>query len=440
MFDRAARFREVTIFLLNRSISTHAAALQEDVRSRIENLEAEDIDAKILTERSENPPGWKRFLDGFGYRSSQMQNVSHSAVVLVKHQGRFFAFAFGPAGRHRIDDANIEKRFGLKVVLNCIESDSIKAVTSVDTDLEVHIHRKAQVPTSISQLKLDIVTEKITTISGVPLNPDFAEIATGADALRLKGDYTIGSIPLLLSRCVSYFQSNRYKKDFAFVDKMLPIDDADLVGSLNGSLRKMLMDYSETIDIGMLDIQFDDDANSFEIKFRDFEIVVSKLQVEDVFTFIEKRQIREKDVFDIRIVPYEGKARLGSIPIRECLTTDISHQGKNYLLSMGMWYEVDSSYLATVNQKVDSFPESTLNPFPYQKDIDANENAYNQRLSNSLSGLCLDGKFIRFDGDKIEPCDILIGQDSFIHLKRGTNFQKTSHFLSQGVNAGLLAS
>src|SRR5690606_16523899 len=136
---------------------------------------------------------------------------------------------------------------------------------------------------------------------------------------------------------------------------------------------------------------------------------------------------------------------------------------RTYILSSGIWYEIDKEFYSNLKKNIDSIPSPDSKNVIYidfnskihykmvKKDgkdkAQLSEGKYNENLTEKNRILMLDREDYRVDTEtmrkygfksqsSIELCDALyFTQDKiqFIHIKRHTNASGTSHLLTQAL-------
>lgn len=117
------------------------------------------------------------------------------------------------------------------------------------------------------------------------------------------------------------------------------------------------------------------------------------------------------------------------------------YDGKNYLHWNGEWYHFDQRFIDWVNQQVglaykgDGATKLALPP--WSKSETDSEKEYNELLADTLDGICLDGTSLKNVAmhSSIEPCDVLLREGIFIHVKRVESSAPTSHLIAQALTS-----
>ncbi|MGC0239024.1 DUF6119 family protein [Arthrobacter sp. SD76] len=127
----------------------------------------------------------------------------------------------------------------------------------------------------------------------------------------------------------------------------------------------------------------------------------------------------------------------GKLPVRKWLSYETDRHGRKYFLHGGRWYIMERDYAETVRKRtVEIFNRaSPLPALPAWTTKSGDELAYNQELAELTGGLCLDRQLIQGDTRKgrIEACDVLLKDGTFIHVKHADSSSPASHLLAQAL-------
>jgi len=101
---------------------------EDIIKPGTRGIEIEGVGEFYAEDSRSRHPDWVRdFFVGALARNFTIRTASAKGVLLVKAKRRIFAIVFGH-GRHLLNDSVIEERFGLKIVLNCVESQSLRSI------------------------------------------------------------------------------------------------------------------------------------------------------------------------------------------------------------------------------------------------------------------------------------------------------------------------
>jgi uncharacterized protein (TIGR04141 family) len=116
----------------------------------------------------------------------------------------------------------------------------------------------------------------------------------------------------------------------------------------------------------------------------------------------------------------------------QCFGYHLSLQGKEYILSFGVWYEVTGDFLGKINSKVAAIPPPKVQLPDWNKG--ETEPEYNLRCGQVHGFLSMDVKPVMVGGkhSKLEFCDTLHLQSKTLYFaKIASKSSGMSHLLEQ---------
>jgi hypothetical protein len=121
MAKRRERFRTLGIYLFKENISNPAQALRSGIPTKKIQLKkgSRVVGDLYIRQGLQKPPIWASFFEEYILKSELGSVQTTSAVLLIPVENRMFALTFGQ-GWSLLKNGSWEERFGLKVVLNCI--------------------------------------------------------------------------------------------------------------------------------------------------------------------------------------------------------------------------------------------------------------------------------------------------------------------------------
>ena len=149
------------------------------------------FNAKLfIRKRKISEPAWFLFLkDYFDFSINDPNSTTNSLVLLIESNSRVFAVTFG-YGFTAIKRSQIEKNFGLKIVLNSVDDDKLDIVdyfsinsSSVNKSKHKRIHVHGGTPTYDFEIRE--TSDLIKMISGKPKEKNFAKKISGADSITI---------------------------------------------------------------------------------------------------------------------------------------------------------------------------------------------------------------------------------------------------------------
>ncbi|MBR2840048.1 TIGR04141 family sporadically distributed protein [Candidatus Saccharibacteria bacterium] len=393
--------------------------------------------------------------DFFGLDSSDHLGIFSSSVkvaLLVKNLSgeNKVVITFGN-GRHLMRQDVYIKRFGLITALNSIAVDGIKSLTK--TKLESNpVKSKEQRPHASNMLEFgtDIVQDLIGGVSG-ETESRYVEVlgnrVTGSDALSIVTKCNIENVTEILEIILDIYKKDDYKKNYGWVDKIRDIKDRSEINNLNAKLMEHFNGLSDTesrvrswastpeyIDDELLGGYCIQIGNSVSAESE----LLYDIQKEDILGKVSG-EITMEALKKIKVLAISAEGG-GKVFTRwnsfKCFYAEIEEDDRIYLLVDGYWYDVGKDFSDEIAEKMDKYVGwSGLDLLDYNH---KNEKEYNLALANYLDdAICCDGQLIPI-GDGVELCDVLVGDDVFIHVKRYSRSAALSHLFGQGFVSGEL--
>lgn len=387
-------------------------------------------------------PKWVDFLDFPDTEKSKIVNNNSFCVVFLYVSKRWFAISFG-MGHVKINSEAIEQGFGLKIVLNSVDENSLKSA-DIRTPDENSLVRRTQTSRGANQnaFNINVETDLIKGLSGTPQNATLGSYMAGSDALTLHRKAELKDLSEICKIAFTQYQKNDYKKNFSWIDKISNERQETVIKSLKDKLITSLTLALTSGTYGNLDFAFPIIYNPEKFNFIKYTGFNSRKIYPDIsieeyindlknkgFTsykedYLKKHKIQECDD--------RGKSHGEQWKVYDFLVYETILDGNTYILSAGLWYKIDKT-LAT---EVESFFNSTKKiKLPSAKEKE-NESQYNERISKEgrKDLLCMDKELLTPSGatTKIETCDFFSKKRKIIHIKDKTSSSRLSHLFSQG--------
>lgn len=409
---------------------------------------SEDVMALFVKSPVAALPRWATLFEGIlEEKLENLINSSSSAVLLLKHENRIFAFTFG-YGRSLINLSLVEENFGLKVALNSVDADKIRSVNIKNLDTVV---RQSTVQTSqagsVDTFGLNLDRDILNGVTGLSNDPVLGERISGSVALHLSLSIKANGLTALCSKLIEKFNSKTYRERFSWVDHIADIKNISLINELNGLLIKAIQGKDfERLYLAIPDIIDWQRVKGFKYKDSD-ELVREDIHIIDVLPPDEK--LKEKVSVDwlkrksVLAVDTESEQIIDGWPLYRCINYEVRKDDKDsstYLLTAGKWFKIDTDYVKTVSRGITKIPE--YNKFQFPEHEGEMEGDYNKRVSDSDKTRCvlMDMKNINYGGghSKVEFCDLYIDKTDFVHVKRFRGSPALSHLFLQGLNSAFL--
>lgn len=403
-------------------------------------------------------PEWvsRFFLDRLNC-AQKLKAASAAGVLIVTREydrvQRTFAVTFG-SGRYILRDDITEPRFGLRIALNSIQYDSLRSVDYNKMDgVPSIVRNQVSRLTGIEDFNIDTQVNLLKSITGTPPDEQQEEIGssmTGSDSLALNSSVTVNGILAKLDQLYRLYQSEAYKRHFAWVDNIEAIGDRALIGRLDQKLIEQI-NARQTENVWMAIPTIVDWAGIQYFKFSgrgsaEYEDISIDAVLRDKFE--DRTDLRVAEFKIERVKSYDDNdTLLKEWPLYKCLYAEIREGDSLYLLNDGLWYKIEANFYAEVERAYNSVTAAAID-FVRWRLVERNgkerfelESDYNKRLADSNEDFCdMDCEYIRpVPGQsKIEFCDVFTKAGQIIHVKRKGGSELLGHMLNQGRVSGEL--
>ncbi len=439
--------RTLTIYLVHHGIEDHTAIVRPGATQHPVSIVGRDAADLYVKVGYAHPPPWVTFFAGAAGDLSSVQGQSTGAVLLIEARQRLFAITFG-FGHLMLQPGVTDERFGLKVTLNAVDHNQIRSVDRETLDSATpHSQIQASRATSITDFGLNVEQDLLRAVTGKPRDTTLGKRLTGKDGLRTTGPFRLGDLPQLLPRFPAESKKDDYKEHFAWVDHIREVKDANLRQRLDdflqGRLRQeelegMWLAIPERIDWQTNDgFTYSTAANA---ERRD------DIHLRSFLAYVRNPAIITVDAIKHRYRVYAHGSENDTIQhvwsVYQCLYAEVEHQGAQYLLNTGTWYNVDRTFRARIERAFQNVPRRAVD-LPNAEAGEA-ERDYNTRVHNSAprTYALMDRRTIPYPDPQspIELCDLYTSRKELIHVKKYGQSGTLSHLFAQGVmSATLLA-
>ncbi len=442
---------KLSVYLIKSEYSEHKDILKEI--DKLKSSKIDDVGTFYYGESHTFKPSWLGKFFGTSLSDTEdLFNASSKGILLISAstdsgKNRIFAIPFG-YGWTLLNPGVWEERFGLKVVLNILDSGSLRRIdkknmSSVPKDTSEQLSRAGVA----ADFGIDFEQDLIRSITGKTKVEQFGKTITGKDAINVAAKVDLSSIKDFLKECYEKYESDDYKENFGWVDQISDIRDPKVIETLNGKLVQNIKDQNfdktwmavpELVDWSdVKGFVYKKNSEDYEddIHLPDFLSSLSEDEKNDLDLDILKR----KKVYCFSASSDELKHQWKAYDCLYCEIQD-DEKKKTYLLSNGNWYEVEKDFANQINsdykQVHDGNPLLELPVYKHK-----NENDYNEKVAEQNQDFCcMDRKNIKHGGgySKIEFCDLITKDKKIVHVKRYGGSAVLSHLFSQGVVSGEL--
>lgn len=388
-------------------------------------------------------PNWVKFLSKAKVpQLDAMTTRSSSAVLLVRTSGRVFAFVFG-YGRYLLNPSAMEERFGLITTLNSINRAQIRSIDrKVIDSLSRQVREFVNKDTEVRYFGIDIEQDMLSSVTGMSNIPELGTRISGRDIFSAAIKILPEQLPTFATQAFKQFNKKDYQKDFGWIDNIKEVIDPSVKSTLNDELLALLSEEvqgnRQAGKIWMAVPEIVDWVRIEGFRFSQSESAElnADLHLTDFFnslrdpTRINMNTLKSRRAFAI---DHESGATAFQWSVIRCICCELEHNNETYILSDGKWYQIESSYVETVDRYVGQIQSTKLTLPEYKHN---SEEDYNKAFvtSKACPSALMDKKLINYGGghSSIEFCDILSNKGHIIHVKKYGGSSTLSHLFAQG--------
>lgn len=433
------------IFLIKKDRSTPSKIFKAP--SKLNKVSIPKVGTLYYTQSYKNPPQWLKLFDILdNIEKRKLFNSSTRAVLIVEESNRRFALAFG-YGRYLLQEGAVEPRFGLRLTLNIMERESLRSIDTVSIS-SVPLHSKQLLSRrgSISDFGLNFDEDLVRAVAGKAADETFGSTVAGADVFATTIACELGDLKPFLRKCLTQSRRKQYLELAPWIDDVQEVSDRPLETALDERLiSQVAEDDTDKIWLAVPEVVDWSDIGGFRYTDDDEEESEDDMSLSGFLNSFQRHGELSLNHFKRRSI-YAVRAASGAYPIEwsayRCLYAEIEYERRRYLLTGGVWYEIDSDYVSEIEEAYRSIPEAGLALPPYVTSRytgigeGRGEAGYNHDLvlADAANRLLLDRKLIPHGGGRstIEFCDVLTRSRQLIHIKRYGGSSSLSHHFEQG--------
>jgi uncharacterized protein (TIGR04141 family) len=341
----------------------------EIVKDYVEYQTVATVGTVYLGQSQKYKPKWADSFFSDRIDTSKLFSATARAVLLVKtevtnsktkkSEQRYFAVTMG-YGRSMLQDNVIEERFGLKVVINSVNSDNLRKI-NVRSIGGTQKLTNEQLPTKsqIADFGINIERDIVNSIAG---NSSDISICTGmisgGDVLSLSANKNINNIVDFLKYTYEKYTSDVYLENFSWIDHIRDVKDKKIIRELDIKAVDSINDGSKDFWMAVPEIIEWQDIEGFDIGINKNGIDKLKedLQIDEInatmeFPITDIQQLKNKQILAIGKLNNEQIYHWSTY---KCLYGEISLSGDTYCISNGKWYCVDANYVEQVKNDYNS--------------------------------------------------------------------------------------
>lgn len=358
-------------------------------------------------------------------------------VPVAEDVKRIFAITMG-YGKYMLEDDVIEEDFGLRVVLNTITPNSLRRInkTNIGGNQKTS-NEQLPLESDIDDFGFDIDRDLISAVTGCSDDENFTTgIMTGSDLLSLTAEVDINNLVSFLKRAYSQYVSKEYEKYFPWIDHIRRVKDSKLIETLDAQIISMINEGSPKVWMAVPEVIDWELIGGFKYAgktiYDDIHIEIVRNSFKNELTHID--QLKGKKINAVRA---ENSDELfDSWQAYKCIFGEVDIDGKAYSLNNGRWYSVNVDFVAQIDADYESVPVSDMVFLPHKKEF-VKESQYTQAFveSDNEHLLFMDADVIGHGGgkSKVELCDVLTADNTYIHIKPYSGSATLSHLFNQAV-------
>jgi len=416
-------------------------------RAKLRNVEVR-VDGKhfgvLYIKKSElRLPAWVRYFDGAAdFRGIPLRTSATGAVLLVKRKAVIFAIVFG-YGRYLVSGEAVDGRFGLVVALNAIDPGKLRSLDHKRLE-SVARHTREQISREgdLKFFGLDVERDLLRAVTGAPSDSLLGMRLTGGESLTVVGNSPLRELGETLDRFDDLARDDSYKKSFPWVDNIREVRNPGLITELDAYLVELVK--RDEVELWLTPPEILDWSSVGGFKYKQTR-TAREFQDVDIADYYDECgsnldfSVSRLRADHLQCFRAEDERPIASWSIYRCLVAELLYNGGQFVLSEGKWYQVEQSFLASVEQALSQIQRATHTYPPYRA---KNEGNYNRNAAEKSNGelICLDQDFVHFPPrGKVEVCDLYARNHTFVHVKRCAASSVLSHLFSQAtVSAELM--
>lgn len=390
-------------------------------------------------------PWWQKMLslelelDDFAVGANQHRGALVFSSVedpKVNESVRWIVWAFGTGSRY-LERSALEPRFGVITALNRIVGEGGHRVLlrkiqyRQEGAFRQRVGHVANTDIPLGGFRMDELRDLLGAVGGRPSDDETQVFGSRGYVFRASIPTLLESVRAEATEVISLYRQEKYRAHFGFVDHFLPVDEPDLIASLEKVLVEDIRGEGDNVDF-----VYPDDLLDFNDE-RDIELIAlpgertANANLKSVTTHTIRRVVdkRPDDGLEqrLRFLDSDGQV-VGIAPIRDCLAAELRLGNERFYLADGTFYEVDEEFLASLDAYLDTVPTWEHQLPRYQG---GPERAWTQ-VAPADQFAILDGRLIRPPNrTPFEPADLVHRTGALIHAKRKGRSSALSYLFVQ---------
>jgi uncharacterized protein (TIGR04141 family) len=424
----------------------------------LEQVNAEDLEAAevgdILLSIVDRPtplPDWQQFIrDAFSVPEFLPFGArSRGALVFCAVEDpkvgklRWVTWSFG-TGANSLRRERLEPRFGLLAAFNRIveDADPRDAGGPGLRQLQYETfgsfrqrtgHRAAH-DTPLDGFRMDRLVDLLSAVGGRTGGEDSVQVF-GRRQIQFSQDVDAPEDLAELARAaVMDFRLDAYKRDYAFIDDHVLVEDPTIRRRIRQAAFDLLVRSDEAIDVFMPDdlLDFDDDRTLQYVLLHEERksSASSMILTVDRLALLAETSSPEMLDWDLRFCDQPDNV-IAHARILDCLTAEVRLSDGRYLLAEGSFFAVSSGYLDRVNAELKDIAIWDHELPCYGGGA---EGPWNRNVPQVLGDeyICLDTALVRLEGETpFEAADLVHLSGALLHVKRKSRSSTLGHLFAQ---------
>lgn len=403
----------------------------------------EDVKA-FYCKSIKNKPSWVYTFFNDNERLVKDLTISNSKLLLLLRfisDGKTVRMAMAMGyGKNILNDNAIEENFGLKIVLNSIESNNLRKIGKINIGGNQKSSTE-QLPkqNDILEFGFDIDRDIINEVNSKVENDIwFKGIMTGKDVFSVTSEVNIDNIIAYAKYCYSIYKSNKYKENFAWIDNIKILKNKKKIEDLDNYLIEHLKSNDCDFVLGVPEVIDWSGIRGFKVP--GIKKIVDDLSIElllssfrDDVDSVDK--LKGKSIYLIDSINDEKKYGWNSY---KYLIGELEFENQLYCLNAGKWYIIDKDFKTIVEN---DYKNTNIFDVDFNNlESEQTEGKYNLKFfeEHKENYICMDKNNIQYGGgrNKIELCDLLSKNKELVHVKiYNGGSAPLSHLFNQGMNS-----
>lgn len=423
---------------------------EEIIEGYDHSIRLDNIGMFYIRDSNISIPSWVNSFFVGQINTDRIFTANARAVLLVEipveqnRETKTFAITMG-YGKNMLKDSVFEERFGLKVILNVIRTDSLRRINKMNIGGNQKLSNE-QLPlkSGINDFGLDINRDLVSYIAGVSDDEEYSKgILAGGDILTLSAEVDITNIIDFLHKTYRKYNLSTYRTNFGWIDQIQDVKDTRLIDRLNTEIINAINVGSNDIWMAVPDIINWSEIAGFKYCGRTMfdDIYLNKIKESFREPLVSINQLKSKRITAISSIDDTISYNWGA---NRCLYGELFLDDKAYCINSGKWYRMNNDFVEQVNRDYNNTSISTIEFDDFTNEHNS-ENSYSTSFKDNHHNeyILMDAENINYGGghSKIELCDILSRDKDLIHIKPYSGSSTLSHLFSQAaVSAELVLS